>query len=89
MIEDEDVEQPKEIGSNQDEIEIEAIDLETKERENTNTSPRRANAGKGFDRLEMKFGGKTCDTQFTTSTGEKKKYFMLDMHKPSVDVTFN
>ena len=34
----------------------------------------------------MKVGGETYDTQFTTSTGEKKKYFMHDMHKLAVDV---
>ena len=61
--------------------------METKERENTNTSPRRANAGKGVERLEMKFGGKTYDTQFATSTGERKKYFMYNIHKLAVDVT--
>ena len=37
---------------------MESGDLETKEHENTNTRPRRANIGKGVDRLEMKFGGK-------------------------------
>ena len=62
--------------------------METKERENTNTSPRRANAGKGVERLEMKFGGKTYDTQFATSTGERKKCFMYNIHKLAVDVTF-
>ena len=36
----------------------------------------------------MKFGGKIYDTQFTTSTGEKRKYFMHDMHKIAVDMTF-
>ena len=36
----------------------------------------------------MKFGGKTYNTQFNTSTVEKKKYFMHDMHKLAVDVTF-
>ena len=67
MIEDEDMEQPKEIERNQDEIEIEEGDLETKECENTNTRPRRSNTRKGVERLEMDFGGKTYDTQFTTS----------------------
>ena len=43
---------------------------------------------KCVERLEMKFGGKTYDTKFTTRTGEKKKYFMHDMHKLAVDVTF-
>ena len=88
MIGDEDMEQPEEIEKYQDEREIEAVDLETKEHENTNTRPRRANVGKGVDRLEMKFGGGKYDTQFTTSTREKKKYFMHDMHKLAVDVTF-
>ena len=36
----------------------------------------------------MKFGGKTYDTQFTTSTGENKKDFMHDMHELAMDVTF-
>ena len=36
----------------------------------------------------MKFGGKTYYTQFATRNGEKKKDFMHDMHKLSVDVTF-
>ena len=35
----------------------------------------------------MNYGGKKYDTQFT-STGKKKKYFMHDMHKLSVGVTF-
>ena len=35
----------------------------------------------------MKFGGKKYDTQFTTSTGEKKG-FMHAMNKIAVDVTF-
>ena len=88
MIGDEDMEKPKEIETNQDEIEIEAGDLETKDRESKNTRPIMANAGKGFERLEINFGGKTYDTQFTISTGEKNKYFMHDMHKPAVDVVF-
>ena len=62
--------------------------METKESENTNTRPGRANAGKRVDRLEMKFGGESYNTQFTTSTGEKEKYFMHDMHKLAVDVAF-
>ena len=37
--------------------------MENKERENANTNPRRANAGKCVERLEMKFGGKKYDTQ--------------------------
>ena len=36
----------------------------------------------------MNFGGKTYDNQLTTRTGEKKKYFMNDMHKLAMDVTF-
>ena len=66
------MDQPEEIETNQYEREIEAGYLETKEQENTNTRPRRANSGKGVERPEMKFGGKTYDTQFTNSTGEKK-----------------
>ena len=41
------MEQPEEIEKYQDEREIEALDLETKERENRNTRPRRANVGRG------------------------------------------
>ena len=52
------------------------------------TRPRRADAGKLDKRLEMKIGVEIYDTQFVTSTGEKKKYFMHDMHKLAVDVTF-
>ena len=36
----------------------------------------------------MNFGGKTYDTQFTTRTGEKRKYFIHDMHKLALGVTF-
>ena len=39
--------------------------METKERENTNTRPRSANAGKRVERLKMNFGVKTYDNQFT------------------------
>ena len=70
------------------ESEIEAGDVETKEHENTNTTPRRDNAGKVVDPLEIIFGGKIYYTQYTTITGEKKTYFMHDMHKLAVDVTF-
>ena len=42
-----------------------------KERKDTSISPRRANAVKGVERLEMIFGGKKYDTQFT-STGRRK-----------------
>ena len=51
--------------------------MESKERENTNTRPIRANAGKGVERLEMKFGRKTYDTQFTTITGGKKNILCM------------
>ena len=44
MIQDEDMDQPEKIETNKDEIEIEAGDLETRDSENTNTRPRRANA---------------------------------------------
>ena len=83
MIEDEEMEQPEDIETNQDEREIESGDLETKERKNTNTIPRRANTRKGVERLKMKFGGKTYDTPFTTITEKKKIYFMHDMQKTS------
>ena len=36
----------------------------------------------------MKFGGKIYDTQFTTRTGEKKNYFIHNMHKLAVYVIF-
>ena len=71
------MEQPEEIEINQDEREIEAGDLETKERENTNTRPRRDNSGKGVERLEIKFGGKTYDTQLSASTGENKNILCM------------
>ena len=61
--------------------------METKERKNTNTRPIRLNAGKGVECLEMKFRGNKYYTQFT-STGRKIKYFIHDMKKPAVDVTF-
>ena len=77
MIGDEDMEQPEEIETNKYEREIEAGYLETKEHKNTNTRPIRANSGKGVEILEMKFGGKKYDTQFTTSTGEKKKILCM------------
>ena len=51
MIEDKDMEKPEWIETNQDEREIEAGDLETKDRENKNTRPRRYNAGKGVECL--------------------------------------
>ena len=52
MIKDEDMEQLEETEMNQYEREIEAGYMETEERENINTSTRRANAGKGVERLE-------------------------------------
>ena len=88
------MEQPEEVEEykdddaqiNQDESKIEAIFIETKERENRNKMPRRANSGKGADRLNMKFGGSKYDTQFT-STGNKILFFN-DMQKLAVYVTF-
>ena len=71
MIEDEDMGKPEQIETNQDEREIEAGDTETNLNSNTKTSPRRANAGKGVECLEMKFGGGKYDTPFATSTGKK------------------
>ena len=59
--------------------------METKWRKNKNKIM--MNAGKGVERLEMKFVGNTCRIQFT-STGKKRKYFMNDMQKLAVDVTF-
>ena len=59
--------------------------METKERENTNTRPKRANAGKGVERLEIKFRGKKYGTQFTSTVNKKNIH---DMHKLAVDVTF-
>ena len=62
MTKDEYMEQPEEIKTNQDESKIEAGDIETKERENTNTRPRRDNTGKGVERLNMNFRGEVYDT---------------------------
>ena len=76
--------QPEEIETNQDDREIEARYMETEECENTNIRKRRANSGKGVERLKMKFGGKTYDTQFTTSTEKKRKDCMHDMHHQRV-----
>ena len=45
--------------------------MESKERENTNTSLRISNTGNVFECLDMKFGGKKYETQLT-STGKKK-----------------
>ena len=50
--------------------------METKEHEDTKTRPRRLNTGKGVERLEMKFGGKKYDTQFT-STGKNKNILCM------------
>ena len=64
------MEQPEELETDQYEIEIEADYLDSKEFENTNTRPKRANTEKGVERLKIKFGGKINYTQFTTRTGE-------------------
>ena len=40
------MEQPEEIETNKDQRETESVDLETTERENKNTRPRRVNSGK-------------------------------------------
>ena len=69
------MEKPEEIETNKDEKEIEAGDLETKDRKNKNTRPRSSSKGKRFKRLKMKFGGETYDTQFATITGEKKNIY--------------
>ena len=45
--------------------------METKERENTATIPRRVNGGKGVERLQIKFVGNKYYTQFTR-TGKNK-----------------
>ena len=60
------MEQPEEVEEYLDgatpvdhyEIQTEASNVETKEHENKNTTPRRENSGKGFDRLKMKLRGK-------------------------------
>ena len=49
IIEDEEMEQPEEIETTQEETKIEARYVETKERENTNTKTRRANIGKRIE----------------------------------------
>ena len=46
--------------------------METKEFENINRRPKWGNTGKDVERLEMKFGGNTYDTQFN-STGKNEK----------------
>ena len=60
------------VPVDQYEIQTEAVYMETNARENTNKKPRREDSGKGVEHLDMKFGGKKYDTQFT-STGNKKK----------------
>ena len=55
MIEDEDMDQPEEIETNQDERKIEAGYGKTEERKNTNTRPRKSNIGKEVEQLDMKF----------------------------------
>ena len=44
--------------------------METKERKNTNTIPKRANSGKGVECLKMRLLGKLYDTKFTISNRE-------------------
>ena len=61
--------------------------METKERKNMITRPRKANVGKCVEHLEMKFVGNKYDTEFT-STEIKKRYFMHYMHTLTMDVTF-
>ena len=54
-------------------------------------TPRRANAGKGVERLEMKFGVNNYGTQFT-STGKKKRPRIQTQHEPNSrghDITTN
>ena len=80
MIEDEEMDQPEEIKTNQDEREIEAGDLETKELENKNTRPRRANVGNRVERLLWH--------SIYHQHWVKEKKIMHDMHKLTVDVTF-
>ena len=55
-----------------DEDTAESSNIETKERENARTRPRRENSGKSVERFEMKFGGKKCGTQFI-NVEEKEK----------------
>ena len=52
--------------------------METKERKNTNTRPRTYNTGKCVDCLEIKFGGKKSDTQFTRIGKKKNILFVKD-----------
>ena len=54
--------------------------MKTKERETTNTRPIRANAVKVVERLNMDFGGKKYDTQFTI-TGKKKNVICMSCIK--------
>ena len=71
------MEQPEEIETNQNESKIESGYVETNEHENMNTRTIRANARKGVEHPNMKFGGKTYDTQFTTSTVKKKTFLCM------------
>ena len=48
--------------------------METNERENTNIRQRRANSGKGVERIEMKYVGKKYDTQFIST--EKNNFYV-------------
>ena len=59
--------------------------MENKEREKMNTMSRRENSEKGVERLAMNFWGNKYNTQFTR-TGKKKKQFMHDMHRLSLDL---
>ena len=52
--------------------------METKERKNTNTRSRSYNARNFVERLDMKFGGKKYDTQFTSIGKKKNILFMKD-----------
>ena len=61
--------------------------METKERENMNTSLIRENIGEGVEHLKMKFVGKKYHTQ-PTSTRTKRKQFLHEIQKLAVDVTF-
>ena len=76
MIEDQYMDQTEKIETNQEKSKIQAGYVETKDHEKPNKSPRRVNEGRGVDCLKMKFGGKTYDTQITTSTGEKKNIYV-------------
>ena len=49
--------------------------METKERENTNTRPRRDNEVKGVERLEMKFGGKNMTLNSPPALKKRKMFY--------------